>query len=253
MAVGTGNPAAITPDAWPVAEIPTPPVANHPAGVLIPLRWAMHGDLRILVDELDVFVSADDLLDLAELIGPRAYDVHPTLRPDVTWSKSPGEPLLHLFPLADALAVLDHAPTHQTLELREWLREQLPLVLRDEVIDRAIGLEGFLDAYTVSQAALILDRDPGISIGQRSLFQHLEHIGWADRDLVGHWRPTRHATRHGYLTIREVLIRPRVRAIAAYPQIYVTPAGLAELRHTLHALNPDPPEFTAPETLPIPD
>lgn len=251
MAAGWGIPAAITSDAWPVAQIPTPPVANHPAGVLIPLRWPHHGNLRILVDELDVFTSADDLYTLAEYDEPE--HPHPTLLPYVTWAKQPGEALIDLYPLADAIAVLEHRPTHQTHELLAWLREQLPMVLRDEVIDATIGLEDFLDAYTVSQAARILDRDPAVSIGQKSLFEHLNHIGLAERDLVGHWRPTRTAIRRGLLTIRDVIIRARTRAAAPYPQIYVTEEGLAELRRTLHALHPAPPDRPAPEQLPIPD
>ena len=237
---------------WPVAQIPTTPVANHPAGVLIPLRWPHHGDLRILVDELDVFASADDIYALAEY-EDLEHHPHPTLLPYVTWSKNPGDALLQLYPLADAINVLEHAPTHQTAELLAWLRSQLPLVLRDEVIDAAIGLEDFLDAYTVSQAARILDRDPAVSIGQKSLFRHLEHVGWAERDLAMQWHPTRAATRAGLLTIRDVLIRHGKNHSTPYPQIYVTEAGLAELRRTLHALWSAPPGHPEPETLPIPE
>lgn len=235
---------------WPVAEIPTTPAANHPAGVLIPIRWPHHGDLRILVDDLEVFVTAVDLYALAEYEDIEGHP-HPTLEPKVTWSKNPGDALLELYPLSDAIAVLEHEPTHQTSELLQWLRQQLPLVLRDEVIDAAIGLEDFLDAFTVSQAARILDGDPAVSIGQKSLFKHLEHIGWAERDLAAQWRPTRVAIRAGFLTIRDVLIRHGKRLADTYPQIYVTPAGLAELRQTLHALWAAPPGGAQQPTLPI--
>lgn len=238
---------------WPVAQIPTAPVANHPTGVLIPIRWPHHGDLRILVDDLELFVSADDLYDLAELVGHQAYDVHPTLLPNVTWSKNPGDPLLRMYSLTEAIAVLEYAPTHQTAELLEWMRIQLPLHIREEAIDAAIGLESFLSAYTVSQAARILDRDPAISIGQKSLFKHLEHVGWAERDLAMQWHPTRTATRAGFLTIRDVLIHHGKHHTTPYPQIYVTQTGLAELRRTLHALWAAPPEIPEPETLPIPE
>lgn len=237
---------------WPVAQIPATPVPNHPAGVFIPLRWPHHGDLRILVDDLEVFTSADDLYALAEYEDPDVHP-HPTLVPTITWSKNVGDPLLLLYPLADAITVLEHAPTHQTAELLAWLRVQLPLVLRDEVIDAALGLEGFLDAYTVSQAARILDSDPAVSIGQKSLFQHLELVGWAERDLAGHWHPTRVATRAGLLTIRDILIRHGKHHATPYPQIYVTEAGLAELRRTLHALWSAPPGHPEPDTLPIPE
>lgn len=252
MPAGSPSPAGITHD-WDFAPIPTPPTPTRTTGVLIPLRWHHHGDLRILVDETavhDVFVSAADLRTLAEYEEDADYP-HPTLRPHVTWAKRPGAELLEFYPLADALAVIDHAPTHVTGDMVEWLREQLPLVLRDEVIDATIGLEDFLTSYTVAQAARILDADPAVSIGQRSLFEHLSHIGWAQRDLVGHWMPTRHATRQGLLTIRAIVIRPRTKQAAPYPQLYVTPAGLAELRRTLHALHPTTPSAPPPEQLPL--
>lgn len=241
---------------WPVAQIPTEPVANHPAGIFMPLRWEHHGDLRILVDEddLDVFVSAEDIYSLAELEDALVDGhPHPQLRPLITWARNPGELLLEMYPLTDAIAVLEHAPTHQTSELLDWIRQTLPYVLRDEVLDHAVGLENFCDAYTVQQAAMILDRDPAISIGRTSLFAHLASIEWAERDFVGHWSPTSYALRHKLLTIRDIVIRARTKAAAAYPQIYVTKTGLDTLRGTLHALDKKPPELPAPETLPLPD
>lgn len=236
---------------WPVAQIPTTPVGNHTTGVLMPLRWPHHGDLRILVDELEVFVTAADMYALAEYEDLEQHP-HPTLLPRVTWSRNRGEQLLAMYTLANAITVLEHAPTHQTTELLEWMRIQLPLHISEETIDAAIGLESFLDAYTVSQAARILDRDPAVSIGQKSLFRHLKHIGWADQDLAMNWHPTRPAIRAGHLTIRDVLIH-QGKHTTPYPQIYVTEAGLAELRRTLHALYASPPGLPEPETLPIPD
>lgn len=240
---------------WPVAQIPTTPLPNHPGGILMPLRWEHHGDLRILVDEddLDIFVAAADLYALAELEGHRANHPHPNLRPLITWARHAGDPLVDMYALVDAVAVLEHAPTHQTHELLVWLRNTLPYVLRDEVLDNAVGLESFCDAYTVQQAAMILDRDPAISIGRNSLFTHLEHIAWAHRDLAGNWQPTSYAVRHQVLTIRNVIIRAHTRAAAQYPQIYVTKTGLTELRVTLHALNTQQPAQAAPEALPIPE
>lgn len=252
MAAGWGNPAAITADDWPVAPIPTTPAPNHPSGVLIPLRWPHHGNLRILVDELDVFVSSDDLYALAEY-EDLEHHPHPTLLPTVTWAKQTGDPLVAMYTLVDAVAVLEHRPTHQTGELLEWLRDQLPLILRDEVIDAAIGLEDFLGSYTVAQAARVLDRDPAISIGQNTLFEHLALIGLAERDLAGLWHPTRTAIRGRLLTIREVIIRPRTKHATTYQQLYVTPAGLDQLRRTLRALHAAPPDPVEPEQLPIPD
>lgn len=236
---------------WPVAEIPTPPTANHPAGVLIPLHWPHHGDLRILVDDLEVFAAADDLHALAEYDDSTPHP-HPLFRPDVTWAKRDGAELLELYPLAHAVAVLEHAPTHQTRELLAWLREQLPLVLNEHVVDAAIGLESFLDAWTVQQAAKILDRDPQIAIGRTRLFAHLERIGWIHRDHDEHWAPRPDATRQGLLTLRDITIRSGTRGAEAYTQLYITEAGLAELRRTLYALHPVPPDPVEPEQLPIP-
>lgn len=246
---------------WPVAQIPSGPVANHPGGILMPLRWEHHGDLRILVDEddLDIFIAAEDLYALAELepaedaaFDPHAHP-HPHLRPLVTWSRNVGDPLVAMYSLTDAVTVLEHSPTHQTAELLTWMRHTLPYVLRDEVLDSAVGLESFCDAYTVQQAAMILDRDPAIRIGRTTLFAHLEQIAWAHRDLAGHWEPTSYAVRHQLLTVRDVTIRARTRAAERYPQVYVTKTGLEELRRTLHALDQNPPVQPAPEALPIPE
>lgn len=249
---------------WPVATIPTAPAATIPAtAVFIPLRWQHHGDLRIVINDGDVLASADDILALAELDGDTiaegdphpALSVHPTIRPTDTWARRTDGALIAMYRLADAVAVLEHTPTHQTHELLAWMRDQLPLVMADDVLDRAVRLETFLHAWTVGQAAHILDRDPSVSIGRTSLFRHLEHIGWVHRGISGgHWEPTSTATRDGLLTIRDVLIRHRTRITEAYPQIYVTPAGLDQLRRTLHAQHPgaatEPP---APEMLPIPE
>lgn len=239
-------------DAWPVAEIPTPPVANHPTGEQIPLRWPHHGDLRILVDvdTLEAFVVAADLHALAELDAEA--DLHPSIRPSTTWAKRPGAPLIEHYTLADAVAVLEHNPTHQTRELLAWMRVQIPDVLHDDVIDHAVGLETFCTAYSVRQAAMILDRDPAVNLGRTRLFEHLERFGWTYRDIASHWRPTALATRHHLVTVRDVTVMPGTRAAAPYPQLMITPTGLAELRRLLHALHPDTPAtLPAPELLDI--
>ena len=251
MAVDWGTSAATTPT-WPVAAIPTEPVPNHPEGEQIPLRWVHHGDLRVLVDvdTLEAFVVADDLHVLAELDVDAG--LHPTIRPSTTWAKRPGAPLIEHYTLADAVAVLEHNPTHQTSELLEWMRVQIPDVLRDDVIDHTVGLETFCTAYSVRQAAMILDRDPAVRLGRTRLFEQLERFGWTYRDVANHWRPTALAIRHHLITVRDVTVLPGTRAAAPYPQLMITPAGLTELRRLLHALHPETPATpTAPERLPI--
>lgn len=251
MSADWGVSADITSD-WLVAPIPTPPVANHPAGEQLPLRWPHHGDLRILVDvdTLEAFTAAEDLIALAELDDIDVDELHPTIRPTITWAKNDGADLLEHYTLADAVAVLQHNPTHQTGELLAWMREQIPAALADEVIDHAVGLESFCTAYTAQQAAMILDRDPAIAIGRTRLFGHLEQIGWARRDEAGHWTPTSAARQHHRLTIRTVTIQAGTRSAAPYPQLYITPDGLNELRHSLHALHTDTPA-TPPAPAPL--
>ncbi|WP_449408048.1 phage antirepressor KilAC domain-containing protein [Microbacterium maritypicum] len=239
---------------WPVARIPAEPTASRLSGAaFLILQWPHHGKLRILVtvDRKDVFVCSDDLHALAEFDDEYA---HPSVRTrHLEWSKLPDEAPAAFYTLADTMAVLDHNPTHATGELLAWFREQLPLATGDAAIDNAIGLVAFTDAWTVQQAAMILDGDPQISTGRTRLFDHLAAIGWAQRDLIGHWTPLPYATRHGLLTLRNITIRSGTRAAEDYAQLYVTKDGLAELRKTLHALHKQPVEQPAPETLPIPE
>lgn len=239
---------------WPVAQIPAPPAADRAAGAALMIhRWPHHGNLRILVtvDRKDVLIAVDDLHALAEFDDD--YE-HPTATKRLlTWSRQPDTSPADFYTLVDAMAALDHNPTHATGELLEWFREQLPLATGDAAIDNAIGLVAFTDAWTVQQAAMILDRDPQISTGRTRLFEHLAAIGWAQRDLTGHWAPLPYATRHELLTLREITIRSGTRAAEGYAQLYVTKDGLAQLRKSLHALHEQPPDLPAPETLPIPE
>ena len=73
------------------------------AAPVSPLRWPHHGDLRILVDEPDVYVAADDIQTLAGLDAAP----HPEITPGVTWAKHPGDDLVVFYTLEDALAVLE--------------------------------------------------------------------------------------------------------------------------------------------------
>lgn len=234
---------------WPVARIPSDPIANHTTGERMPLRWPQHGDLRILVDGPDVFVVAEDLHALAGYDGDAVP--HPAIVPAVTWSRRSGAELVAHYTLAEAVAVLEYSPTHLTGELLEWMRVQIPAALRPEVLDNLTGLESFMTSFTVRQAAGILDRDPAVSIGRQSLFRHLELIGWIERDLTGVWRPLSAAIRGHWLTVREVSVRAG-KSVTPYSQLYVTQAGLVELRRSLRALHLDAPAVVpAPEQLPL--
>ncbi|MEJ1087025.1 phage antirepressor KilAC domain-containing protein [Microbacterium sp. Mu-80] len=233
---------------WPVAPIPTAPTPDRTGGHRTPIRWPHHGDLRILTDAGDVFVAATDLHALAE------FDTtgHPAiLCSTVRWAKNPDADVVEYYTLADAVALLEAASTQQAADLLEWMLVEIPEVLTLQEHDRATRMESFLTAFTVQQAAAILDRDPAVSVGRRALFEHLELIGWAARGLNGVWLPMPAAIRDDWVTVRRVTVRAGKNS-HPYPQLYITPAGLAELRRTLHALHPDAPATPpTPETLPI--
>lgn len=223
---------------WPVAQIPDPELATIPAGTpMLPLRWPHHGDLRILVPghrdgvTPSVWVAAEDLLQLLDF----GFELEDVVRPGEvgTW-RDPAGPLVEVWPLADATRFAADFPTHQTVELIEWLQDTLPAVVTDEVLDGAVGLESFLGTWTVQQAAIILDRDPAVTIGRKRLFDHLHQLGLVDRDDAGRWTPTGLAIRHGWLTVRGVHISGGPSR-GRYDQVHVTSAGLAHLRETLGA------------------
>lgn len=257
MAAERGTLPAVTPVVdWPVAPIPDLEVhPTHTAGALLPLRWPHHGDLRIIVDDRggkpgrtpEIHVAADDLHALAEI--PDDQDPHPTISPRILWARHGADPI-RCYSLTQALAVIEHTATHATGELLAWMREQIPLVIRDEVLAAATPLESFLDAYTVQQAAIILDGDPQITTGRTRLFTVLEGFGWIARDRAGHWQPLAAPLQHQLLTVRDITIRSGTRAAEAYRQLYITPTGLSELRRLMHALNPTVPVIDQP-TLPI--
>lgn len=213
-------------------------LAHH--RMLIP-RWPGHGDLTIVIRDEHVYLRADQVERLAG-IPPWAHGE--TLLGDTWPLELDGRPY---YQLEDAVARCEAEATDAAAAFLAWLDEQLEQLLTDEVLDDAQRIPSVIGSHPVRVAARILDADPAVSIGQISLFAHLAVEGWIDRDPQvapqdQDWRITPLARRHGWLTIRNVLIpaanRERRRT---YEQIYVTPAGLAELRRTLHALHQTPP------------
>lgn len=247
MAVTFGQEPASAPE-WPVAQIPTEPAPDRTGGAMTPVRWPHHGDLRVIVTDGDVFVAVDDVHALADL---DMAGVLPASVPSMSWAKAPGAELVTLYGLSDAAELLEYVATDRAAELLTWMLATIPEILTAQDQDRAGRLESFLTAYTVQQAAAILDRDPAVSIGRQSLFDHLELIGWAARGLNGTWQPTPAALRDRHVAVRMVTVRTG-KQTTPYPQLYVTPAGLAELRRSLRALHPDAPATPpAPEQLPF--
>ncbi|WP_439593988.1 phage antirepressor KilAC domain-containing protein [Microbacterium sp.] len=204
-----------------------------PTRQLIP-RWLGHGNLHILVERDRVFVRADQVEQLA---GIPPWGRGEQLLDD-DWFEHAGNPY---YPLEDAVSRCEFEGTATAAAFLEWLSDTVDELLIDEVLDQAQHIPGFIGSHPVRRAAELLDADPAISIGRTSLFAHMHHIGWIDRE-AGDWQMTTLARRNGWLTLRDVTIpaanRQRRRT---YPQIYVTPAGLAELRRTLHALNTHAP------------
>lgn len=244
MAASWGLSAAITPE-WSVAPIPTDAHPDLTGGTVTPVRWPHHGDLRVVVVDDEVYVAVADLTALAGI------DLDPVWPVQVAWAKNPDATIVLLYMLRDAARVLEDAGTEQAACLGEWMLSTVPEVLTAQEEDYATRLESFRTGHTVQQAAGILDRDPAVSIGRQSLFEHLQLIGWAERALDGTWQPTAAAIADHVVTIRMVTVRAG-KTVAPYPQLYITPAGLTELRRTLRALHPDAPTTPAPaEQLPI--
>lgn len=230
---------------WPVAEIPDPDRPTIQGAVMMPLRWPHHGDLRILVTghrtgaEPVVWVLTDDLWRLLEIDDLSEAEMEAATHGGAlltigTW-RDPAGPLVDAWLLSDALRWVQDFPTHQTAGFTVWLQGILPSVVTDEVLDGAIGLETFLDAWTVQQAAVILDRDPAVAMGRQRLFELLEHLALIARDEHGHWIPTSLAIRRGWLTVRPVHVS-RGPSKGRYDQVHVTRDGLAELRRCLHTV-----------------
>lgn len=206
---------------------------------LIP-RWIGHGDLTVVVDGVRVHVRADQVEQLA---GIPPWSGGETLLGD-TWAlEIDGQPY---YELDDAIARCEAAHTEQASAFLAWLRETLDDLLVDEVLDIAQRTPGFIGSYPIRVAAKLLSDDPVINVGQQGLFAHLEHIGWIERAGTD-WAMTPIARRNGWLVIREVTIPAANRAHRrSYPQIHVTPAGLAELGRTFYAARPERDVTAAP-------
>ena len=208
---------------------------------LIP-RWLDHGDLTLLVHDGAVYARADQLEHLAHLTPWASGE---TLL-DTTWPlELNGHAYYHL---EDAIARCEADGSTHATDFLTWLRATLPELINDDVLDQAQYIPGFIGSHPVRVAARILSDDPTISIGRTALFAHMHHHGWIDR-TNDHWTITTRARRNGWLTIRDVILPTVATARRTYPQIYITPAGLTELRRTLGALHPTPADTPPAITL----
>lgn len=211
---------------------------------LAPSAWRVvpymhgHGPLMVIIDPPRIFLRADQVERLSGITswGETLFDSGWQVIDDVEY-----------YELETAVARCEAADTPQAAEFVVWLRGQIDLLLDDEAIDQAHQLPSFIGSYQVHSAARMLSEEPGIRMTRQTLFAHMHALGWLDRvDDV--WTITSLARRNGWLTVREVSIPAPGKARArAYPQTYITPAGLAELRTTLQ---PAPAPPTTPGTTP---
>lgn len=202
---------------------------------LIP-RWFGHGDLTIVVDDERAYLRADQVEQLA---GIPPWSTGETLLGDAFPLEMDGRPF---YELDEAIARCETAQTTTAGEFLAWLGDTLADLLEDEVLDVAQPVPAFIGSHPVAAAARLLSDDPEVRIGRQGLFAHMHALGWTERH-DDHWVMTNLPRRRGWLTTRNVALGPH-RGI--YPQIHVTPAGLAELGRTLHAVNPERDSTTTP-------
>lgn len=207
-------------------------------------RWHGHGDLTIVTRGGRVYLRADQVEQLA---GIPPWAGGESLLGDTFPLELEGNPY---YDVDEAIARCETADTSTAAAFLTWLNDSLEQLLTDEVLDLAQGIPGFIGSYPVRVAARILDQDPAISIGQNSLFTLMHLHGWIERDQHDDWTITLTARRNGWLTIRDVTIPAQTKTHRrAYPQIYITPAGLTELATILHGLHQPIPDAPPPPTL----
>lgn len=218
---------------WPVAPIPTPDQPTITDEALLPMRWPLHGTLRLVVagwrsqDTADPWVVAEDLLELLDL-DP---DEVTSTQAEGTWRDGSGQ-LRTCWRLGEALRVVHDHPTHQTAGFLAWLYDSLPLVMTADAIDAAVPSSSYVDAWDFAAAAHHLSRT-GIPVTRQGLILHLRDARLIARDQDSHWAPTPLALRRGWLTTRT---RKLPAGQGLYPQVHITHAGLAEIRRQLSAI-----------------
>lgn len=198
-------------------------------------RMPSRGDLWMFVDQGAMFLRADQVEALAG-IPPWAGG---ELLVDVDdWTILDGHAC---YPVEAAIARCESAATPTAAAFLNWLVEVIDQV-DDDALDQAQATPGFIGSFPVEVAARMLSEAPEVTVGRNGLFVFMDHAGWVSRGQAD-WEITHAARRNGWLTIRHVPVPGRARR--PYPQVYVTPAGLAELQQILtngrRRTPPDPP------------
>lgn len=209
-------------------------------------RWNGH-DIHVLVDHPYVYLRAADV-EAAAGIPPWSTGETLLLDDDTLTELNDGE----YYPLDRARARALEVNTDQAAAFLAWLDEHEALFLEPSILERAHKPVPFTDAYEVRRAATLLSDDPTISIGRDRLFELMASLGWIRRGVAGtlDWRITALAHTNDWLTLRDVIVPAAGRTgKRTYRQVHVTPAGLNELRRTLHALGRSTPTTPPQPTL----
>lgn len=213
--------------------------------VLIPYRWIGHGlDLRVY------FVHGTEPLFAAPDVA-KAIDIHVLEFHDAfwdTWSYTYPLPTqqvdgcpVDLFTAdqvrrlaADKPMFLDaDGPTWDFLEWFDELVETLTGPQVERIVAAATpSTEAKLTdrSFSVGRAARILSGDPTINLGEKSLFEAMQNLGWIDRDLTYTWIPDADFLTAGFLLKKPVRVPGRK---TLYPQIRISDAGMHELHRKL--------------------
>ncbi|OYC97235.1 phage antirepressor KilAC domain-containing protein [Microbacterium sp. Yaish 1] len=195
-------------------------------------------DLRVLVDRPYVYLSRDDVEAIA---GIPPWGTGELLVVDDEHSIDVGG--VTYIPLDAAVNRIrdDANDIEQAHDFMEWLVAELPRLTAAETLAAAERPTGtVVGSYTVAAAAKHLADRLGIRLGRDGLFDHLDRLGWIERnDASSHWIITAHPHNQGYLVVHAVSVGPKGRNKAhRYLQIYVTPTGLTELERILADLAP---------------
>jgi hypothetical protein len=214
-------------------------------------RWYEHGDLRVhLPHPAGPLFAAADVCELLELDVPTYHD-HRTDLTEYLWPgavtalEGSDDPW---YTVAEAIRVAENNPSHLTPLFLAYVQEIMAGIT-------AAGLERLVDdatptpeaardlsrTWSVRLAARALSKDPALTLGQNSLFEAMQAIGWIHRvDSI--WQPDPDLVKRGLLLQQHERIRGHKEL---YPRIRITVTGMRELHQRLGGiatltLDPEP-------------
>lgn len=204
---------------------------------VIPFRWrGKRVDVCVVIEDGETrFIARDIMLALGQELDAVMADEpsHAVLADHarcISWSWDMAVSVLQGLDDDDADKLLEHLRWCRD-QVARWKREALatstskPAPVPVEVAAEPARLPEY---FSVAAAAKILDRDPSIDIGQRSLFDHLHKTAWIRRD-GNHWIPNEDLVYMGYL----ISVVRDVKVDHEYPQLCITPQGVLALHQRL--------------------